>query len=215
VRIDRTGDRVRVWDNDGTEYSADRVILTTPIKILQEERIAFTPPLPSATQSAIDSVYVPPGIKAFLRFRERFYPDMLLADGLSQDKLYYDAAFRKGVQDNVLALFWVAEAARQFTDLDDDGVIRAILSALDGWFDGQASANLLDAHVMNWSNHPFVRGAYSFDYAGDAAETVRTLRQPIDGKLYLAGEACSVDNTATVPGAMQSAYDAVAAVLVS
>jgi len=42
-----------------------------------------------------------------------------------------------------------------------------------------------------------------------AGARVRHLTAPIDGRIYFSGEALSIDNQATVPGAMQSAHGAV------
>ncbi|MEM9896918.1 MAG: FAD-dependent oxidoreductase, partial [Bacteroidota bacterium] len=128
-------------------YTADRILVTVPIKILQQETILFSPSLPSAKINAINQVKMGDGIKAFIKFRERFYPDVLFFGNaieaiLSEDKTYYDAAFRKDSAQHVLGLFAINEKASVYTNLtSDDAIIESVLRELDEIFDGKASAN--------------------------------------------------------------------------
>ncbi|MEM7722813.1 MAG: FAD-dependent oxidoreductase, partial [Pseudomonadota bacterium] len=65
--IDYSGGQVTVSTSNGN-FTADRVILTVPVKLLQGGAISFTPALPSARQSAINNVVVWDGIKIFIEF---------------------------------------------------------------------------------------------------------------------------------------------------
>jgi monoamine oxidase len=213
VRIEHGDEGVVLTDQDGAQIQADRVLLTVPIKVLQDELIAFSPELPSAKLEAIESVHIPYGLKVFLRFSERFYPDITLLNefkgGAWAEKIYYDAAFGKDSPDHVLALFWVGDDAHRYTKLDDEAMVQTLLEELDALFDGQASAAFEEARVQNWSAQPWIRGAYSVTFSGNEWERIEALRESVDRRLYWAGEALSHDNGATVPGAMQSAYEAV------
>ncbi|MCB9765981.1 MAG: FAD-dependent oxidoreductase [Alphaproteobacteria bacterium] len=221
TRIDHAGDRVVLTDADGGTLEADAVLVTVPLKILQERLITFAPALPEDKLAAIDAVFVPPGLKVFLAFSERFYPDATLIRGLSSgetngdpEKVYYDAMFRKGLDANVLALFYVGRTAEEFTALgSDEAIVEAVLAELDQLFDGRASPALLQAVVQNWSAEPWIRGAYSYTFDGDTRDILDALNAPVGGRLFFAGEALSRDNGATVPGAMESAYGAVRALL--
>ncbi len=212
--IDTRGSGVRVATDDGTTYEADRVILTVPIQILQERQIEFTPPLDATRTDAIDSVWIPHGIKVFSRFDARFYPDVLLngdpLDDASTDKLYYDATLGKGVSEHVLALFWVADEAAAFTELgSDDAIVSAVLADLDGLFGGRASRHHIASVAQNWSADPYIRGAYSSDFAGGYDAFMAALADPFAERVFFAGEAFGGTESSTVHGAMQSAYAAV------
>jgi len=218
VSIDYSGDTVVVTDASGATYEAERVIVTVPVKILQQGSIDFSPALPADKTRAIDKVFVPDGLKAFFRFSERFYPDLLVTGSPLQsdsyDRLFYDGAFRKDSPDNVLAFFCVGPVATQYTELgSDEAIAERLLEELDEMFDGQASANLIDVVVQNWSAEPHIQGAYSYSHDGNADDIIAALRAPVDGRVFFAGEATSHDNTATVPGAMQSAYEMVERIL--
>lgn len=209
VRIDTSGDRVVLTDTDGQSLEADAVLLTVPVTVIQRGKIEFVPPLSDAKRAAFDAVDMPNGIKVFLEFSERFYPDMtIMADGELLEKLYIDGLFRKDSAHNMMTLFYVGHDAAELTDLSDDDVIQAVVDELDGLFDGQASDNLVQALVQNWSAKEWIGGCYGMAFAGDEDAVVDTLNAPIGDRVFFAGEALSRDNGATVPGAMQSAYEA-------
>ncbi len=215
VRVDTSADGVVLTSSDNTTYTADKVILTIPIKVLQGDLVAFTPALPQATTNAIDSIFMGDGLKVFIEFRERFYPDILFIGGLlanlSNDSfVFYDAAFRKDSNRHVLGLFSINEDAGQYTQLGSDAAIfQKVLADLDEIFDGKASQHYVQHVVQNWSNEPYVQGAYSYTFENDQEDTVAALQEPVLGKLFFAGEALSIDNQATVHGACESGFDAV------
>lgn len=218
VSVDHSGERVRITLLDGELIEADAVVITVPVKILQRGDIAFTPPLSSRRAADLDAIDVPDGLKVFLEFKERFYPDMLLTagalDDVSYERLYYDAAFRKGSDRHVLSMFCVGGVATRYVEMaSDQDIVDDIIAELDGFYGGQASAHLVQAVVQNWSAEPYIRGAYSTGYRGDEQAIKRRLRAPVDGRLFFAGEALSGWNSSTVPGAMQSAYQAVQVLL--
>lgn len=211
--IDSTGSQVQVRTADGRIWTADRVIVTAPIKVLQEGDITFNPPLPASTAEALQDIDVPEGLKVFVRFARNFYPDLLIdgpaLDSASYDKLYYNAAFRKQTSHNVMGLFWVAHEARAFTELDNTTMIGRVIDELDQRFSGNASRHYVDHRIQNWSAEPFIRGAYSVDFRGDQERVVATLKRPVADRLFFAGEALHIAEQSTVHGAMLSAYDAV------
>lgn len=211
--INYTADKVELTNTNNDTFEADRVILTVPLSILKNDYINFTPALPSDKINALDEVDMPPGIKVFIEFSEKFYPDILafgtLLDFLSdaeEGALYYDAMFRKDSNRNILALFNVGESASVYTDIaTDEELIAFILNELDEIFDGKASETYIKHIIQNWSKEPFIQGSYSH-YDDDSPR--ETLRRSINNKLYFAGEtfAPSEDDIATVHGAGESAY---------
>jgi len=210
--IDHSGSRVAVRVAGGAVYEAEAVLVTAPLKILQRGLIAFTPALPQAKQRAMREVIVPDGLKVFVRFTERFYPDVLLVGdpltAAAQEKVIYDAAFRKGSSQNVLGLFCVGPAASEYTSpADEQAIVERLLMELDEMFDGRASVAYIDHVVQSWSAEPWIQGSYTSAWTGDDERaTFDALIEPLDGRVFFAGEAHSWDNGATVPGAMESAY---------
>lgn len=217
TEIDYSGSRVRVTTDDSTVYEADRVILTVPLTILKRNLIDFVPSFPAEKTAAMEKVDMPDGIKVFIEFSEQFYPEMLVDGGIIEflndedgAKLYYDAAFGKDTDRNIFALFCVGEPSTVYAEFENDADrIAYILNELDEIFDGDASRTYIKHITQNWSAEPYIQGSYTHydDYSVQS-----TLVEPIDNKIFFAGEAYPEDSS-TVHGAGQSAYEAVRLIL--
>lgn len=212
--IDYQMDQVLVKTNNNT-YTGDKVVLTAPLKILQNRAINFMPPIPEQYLNTIDKVDFPDGIKVFIEFSQRFYPDMVLDRVLSgtNEKIYYDVAFKKDSNAHVLGLFYVGENANDFTDLDDAAILTKVMGELDRMFDGKASRYYRKHIIQNWSAEPYIQGSYSH-YAGAEHEDTRAvLTQSINNKVYFAGEAIAERDYSTVHGAGLSGFETIERIL--
>lgn len=216
TKVDYSSDQAILTTEDGGIYTADKCLLTVPIQMLQLNSIEFVPELPSDKREAINKVDVPPGIKVFLEFSKRFYPDILIVGGLQGDEweqMYYDAAFKKDSSKNIMGLFYVGDGANEFTDLaDDNAIIEKILKQLDEVFDGQASKYYKKHITQNWSKEPYIQGSYSH-YESNESSIKSSLRRPLNAKVYFAGEAIEEEDSSTVHGAGLSAYEAIEGIL--
>lgn len=213
--IDYSQTKVTVTDENGNQFEGDKVLITTPIKTLQDQDMEFTPALPSAKTQAINNVFMGDGLKVFIRFKEKFYPDMLFTDGLissltGDDKIYLDGAFRKDTQHHLMTLFTINSKATTFTQLgSDQAIFEAVMKELDEIFEGKASENYISHVVQNWSAEPYIKGSYSTSFNGDQNAIVDEIKKPVNGMLYFAGEALNINNQATVHGACESGYEVV------
>ena len=208
--IDYSGDQVIV--RTGTEeFTADKVIVNVPVKLLQNGAISFTPALPNDKADAINNVTVWDGCKAFIEFSEKFYPAFVAFDIQPESagqKLYYDAAYGQNSSRNVLGLFAVGTGTLPYVNLSDTALIEYMLNELDEIFDGQASANYIKHTFQNWNEEPFANGAYIFD--DENWRRVRTLGESVGNKLYFAGDAYTTgDDWSSVHAAARSAIRAV------
>ncbi|MEQ8705106.1 MAG: NAD(P)/FAD-dependent oxidoreductase [Phaeodactylibacter sp.] len=217
--VDYSSDRVQLKTTDGRIFEADKVLFTVPVKILQNELISFVPPLPVSKTKAINQVAVGDGIKIFVEFQSRFYPDMLsfgpiLKAFRKEEKFVYDAAFGKDSDKNILGLFAINEAAAAYTQLGtESAIIGEFLNELDEIFSGQASAGYVKHIIQNWSAEPYIQGAYSYDFEEKQWRVVEAIQEPVADRLFFAGEALSIDHQATVHGACESAFEAMSRML--
>ncbi|MEM7330929.1 MAG: NAD(P)/FAD-dependent oxidoreductase [Chloroflexota bacterium] len=187
--IDYSTETIQVATEDQT-YSANRVIMSVPVKMLQNGAVTFTPELPEEKQDAIDSVTVWDGCKAFIEFNEKFYPAFVgfeITPERAGQKLYYDAAYGQDTTQHVLGLFAVGSGTRPYIELNDDELIAYMLSELDDLFDGQATPNYVKHIFQNWNAEPYANGAYVFDH--EDWRKVRTLGDSVDDRLFFAGTA--------------------------
>lgn len=209
TEIDYSSDKVILTNSNGDTFEGDKVLVTVPISILKNEYINFQPTLPSDKINALDNVEMPDGLKVFIEFSERFYPDILLSGGLisalnEDDKIFYDAAFEKDSEKNILGLFTIGSNAAKYVNLSSEqAIIDKIINELDEIFEGKASATYQKHIIQNWSKEPFIQGSYSHydDYSA-----VDILQTPIDNKVFFAGEALGGDSQSTVHGAGESSY---------
>ena len=209
TEIDYSGNKIKVKSLNGDVYEAEKVLVTVPLKILQNNYINFNPSLSNEKLDALNQVEMPDGLKVFIEFSERFYPDILMIDNLldammNSNHTYYNAAFGKDSDKNIFALFTVGEPASRYTSLEtDEAIFNKVMSELDEIFDGKASKYYVKYVIQNWSQEPFIQGSYSHY---DNYDAMNILREPINEKIYFAGEALSSESQSTVHGAGESAY---------
>lgn len=219
THINYQGDKVLVSTSNNENFEADKVLITTPVKILQNEQIGFDPPLPKEKKEAIDNIFMGDGIKIFVEFKERFYPDILAFGNIFQalneeEKFVYDAAFRKDSNKHILGLFAINDKAKAYTQLaSEQEIINNFLTELDEIFDGKATTNYVNHIIQNWSKEPYIQGSYSYSFNGNQKNIVAKIKEPLSNKVYFAGEALSIENQAMVHGACESAYSMIATMM--
>ena len=185
---------------DGRSFTAKRVIATTPMSILASNDITFQPSLPAKVTTAINAYDMLPGLKVFLKFKEKFFheafefaSDFVGITGEDNERYFYSSAFGQEVDpegNHVLGIFAVGEPAREFIDKPSQEMFQDILKQLDAAY----SVNVTDlytgqGHIQNWSKEPFARGAYTH-LSGNYDSVLETMRTPrFDKRLYFAGEA--------------------------
>ncbi len=208
--IDYSGEKIRV-NTSNSEFIADKVIVTVPVKLLQNSSISFTPQLPKKKLDALSKVTVWDGFKAFIEFSQKFYPTAIGFDITPESagqKLYYDAAYGQNSTRPVLGLFTVGTGTLPYRQLSDNALIEYMLEELDTLFEGQASANYVKHISQNWNEEPFAQGAYVYDQ--ENWRRVRTLGESVNDKLFFAGTAYTDgEDWSSVHTAARSAIQAV------
>ena len=212
---DKDDSGVTVKTQDGRTFCGDKLILAVPLTVLQGDDIRFVPPLPSKKKAGLASGNMVPGMKCFIEFSEKFYPDMQMPYGMAKAitmegmEMFYDAAFQKDTTKNVLGYFAVQKPAEKYTAMgSDEDIFQNILSLLDQMYDGKASKHYVKHHMQTWFRVPHIRGAYS--YYG--VKSPGPAREPLANKVYFAGEFIPPNSSvmsSTVHGAMLSGGHAV------
>lgn len=130
IAHDDTGVSVRL--GTGEALSFDRVVVTVPLGVLQEQDIEFDPPLPFVNRNAITALGMGRIETIWLRFDEEF--------GDSEAAIWHtvgaDVTIRTWVNlrpatgENVLVGIVGGEAAAEFAALDDTEALEAALQSL-------------------------------------------------------------------------------------
>ena len=198
TKVEWTNSATNVTCENGKLFAGNKVIVTVPIKVLQENDILFVPDLPSDLVSAFNVPVVGSGMKVFLVFNEKFYPESFSIESdrvgielMDSERFFYDETDGQSSTDHVLGVYMFGDVANRFVTLSDDDVIQAVLSDLNSVFENKvATNNYIKGIVQNWANEPYIRGAYSI-YV-DKYAAIDVLRQPLSNTLYFAGEAIPI-----------------------
>lgn len=208
-RIDYAGAKIILTDQIGKTYEADRVVVTVPLKILQDGVISFTPALPSTKLAAIENIGMGAGMKAVFKFSQAFWKNLLGGNlgsilGYPAVPEVYAANSGKG-QTPILTAFIMGEKAEQFSSLGSNAA-GTILSHLDNIFGGNvASQSKDDMYIMDWAKEPFIRGAYSYPKVGGGLIFRKELAAPVGDRIFFAGEATHFEgHSGTVHGAIET-----------
>ena len=193
--IEWTNSSTSVTCEDGRVFAGKKTIVTVPIKILQDNDITFVPNLPPDFTSAINAPVMATGLKVFLLFKEKFYPDSFTIDsdfvGIEleeSERFFFDETYGQNTTDHVLGMYALGDVADRFVNLSDYDVIQTALADLNSVFGNNvATTSYINGIVQNWVDEPYIRGAYSI--YEDNYEAIDVLRQPVSGTLYFAGEA--------------------------
>ena len=213
TNIDYSSDAVVVTDTDGQEYNAEKLIVTIPLKILQNGSVNFNPQLPNNKQNAINDATVWSGFKAFIEFSNKFYPTFIsytTTPETAGQKLYYDASYGQNSIQNVLGLFSVGTEAETYINLNSDSErIDFMLNELNAVFNSNiASSSYIQHTFQNWNAEPYADGAYVYDY--ERFNRFYRLGQSVNNKVYFAGDAYTTGNDwGSVHAAARSAKRAV------
>lgn len=211
VSINYQGAQVIAIDSNGQSYEAAKIIITVPLKILQDGDITFLPQLPAAHRNAMQAAPVWGGLKVFLEFSEKFYPPYLTfpdSETNAGQRIYYDAAYGQNSASNVLGLVALGAQATPYQEGTSTVQRDYILNELDAVFNGVASQTYRQHIVQNWDTEPFIRSAYLADVASSNISNI--LSKSIANKVYFAGEAYTkADDWGGVHNAAQSARDAI------
>lgn len=215
--IDYSGNKVVLTTENGTEYQADKVILTVSLGVLKSNAISFNPSLPEDKITAINDVEFLPGFKLFMKFSEKFYPDAINCETSSGEKTYYDVAYGKQSEDNVFGLLSTGTSAEEYYALgSSDAIVASVLEELDTYYNGLASQNYLNSYVFkDWSQQEYAQGTWT----SDTEVSSNSLNTSLNDKVYFAGETYNkhgltpTDGFYIIRGSVQSAilsgYEAV------
>lgn len=213
-RIDYRGKQVSVVTDKAT-YTADRVIVTLPLGVLKANTVAFEPALPRSHQAAIAALGMGLLNKCFLRFPRAFWPteyDWLEYLPAEPGRWVEWVSFARPTGLPILLGFNAADAARSLEALDDRAMIAGAMQTLRTLF----GADIPDPdayQITRWASDPFARGSYSFNALGSTPQMRSDLAQPVQNRLFFAGEATEEGYFGTVHGAYLSGQRAARACL--
>jgi monoamine oxidase len=207
------GGRVVEAETRGSVLTARTGIVTASTGVLGAAKIKFEPRLPARHAEAIGKL----GLGSYEHVAIEFAGNPL---GLQSDELVFEkaagprtAALLGNAAGSRLCI--VEVAGKSGADLAQDGEAAMTAFALD-WLAGLFGSNLKRAvertHATRWTKEPWVLGAFSAAAPGGQWAR-KALAEPLDDRLWFAGEAVHETLWGTVAGAWEAGERAADAAL--
>ena len=200
-------DRIRVRTNRGT-LTTRKVLITVSIGILQSGLIKFRPALPARTLAAIDSFS--PGVanRIALHFDRDVFGDaphnFTIVDGDAEPLAIYIPTFGF----NYVVGQTGGRYASHLTRAGQQAATAYVLDRVAAVFGEGVRRHFVRSIVSAWDTDPWVLGAYASVKPGHFGARDR-LAEPIENRLFCAGEAVAMPLVATCGGAYGSGIVAV------
>lgn len=198
-------------------YSADYVVVTVPLGVLQAQDITFTPTLPKDKQEAIDSLGMGVLNKCYLEFETVFWEQNVdwieyIPESSNYGEWTQWISFAQAAKKPVLLGFNSAKRGEEIESWRDEEIIESAMKTLRTIY-GENIPNPKSHQITRWKSEPYVKGAYSYNKVGSTPSMRDTLAQSLDNKLFFAGEATSKYYFGTAHGAYLSGISVVKSVL--
>ena len=210
--IDHSGKRVRIETSQGT-LTAAQVIVTVPTNLIADEAIRFHPPLPAKVDAARG---LPLGLadKVTLALDE---PEALPVEGNLRAATMRTAMGTYHLRpfgQPCIEGFFGGRFARSLEDAGEGALAAASIDEIVSILGSDFRRKLKPLAESRWAHDPFARGSYSHALPGHADKR-EVLAEPVDGRLFFAGEATSPEFFSTAHGARDSGERAAEEVLAS
>ncbi|CAH2284437.1 Lysine-specific histone demethylase 1B [Pelobates cultripes] len=211
--IDYTGQDVQLTVADGSTYTAQKVLVTAPLAILQKGVIQFNPPLAEKKVKAINSLGAGIIEKIALQFPYRFWDNKIQGADFfghippdSSKRGLFGVFYDMDPQGKHAVLMSVitGDAVTSIKDMDDKQVVKQCMVVLRELFKEQEVPLPVKYFVTRWAKDPWAQMAYSFVKTGGTGEAYDIIAEDIQGKIFFAGEATNRHFPQTVTGAYLS-----------
>ena len=199
VKIDYGENTVKIASQDGKHWTADKVLITLPLAVLQDKDVEFSPPLPDWKSKAMKSLGVGKIEKIILRFPRPFWRKKIQnckvfghipekPDRIGHFNIFYDFSTEKEEKIFVLVTHLTGSALKLREQRDRD-IVAACMEVLKNLFPDETIPKPLDYYVTKWTKDPHTKMSYSYVPVGTDGDAYDIMSQDVASKVYFAGEA--------------------------
>ncbi|TCM68688.1 monoamine oxidase [Acinetobacter calcoaceticus] len=205
-------DHIQLIDQNQKSYRAAQVVVSVPLGVLKQNRIRFEPTLPAAHTDAIANIGFGSFNKVFLEFEQPLAFRQNAVAGSECDFYLYQGQWYNlldvsNIYQKPVYLMLFGGEQSTFVDQASDAEVWE-------WIHASLVANFASIPdqptqicITRWGKDAYSFGSFSFPLPQHNEHRVTTLNQPIDNRLYFAGEHCSRLYAGTVHGAFLSGLD--------
>jgi monoamine oxidase len=201
LRIDHTGKMLRVETSRGT-LMARAAIVALPTPAITNESVRFTPALPEKLEAATG---LPLGLadKVLLAVdrAEEFQPDSRLFGRTDRTEVgaYHMRPFGRPLIEG----FFGGQLAKRLEEEGEGAFTAFAIDELASQLGNAVKARLRPLAATAWGRDPLALGSYSHALPGRAGSR-SILVQPVEDRIFFAGEACSLESFSTAHGAFET-----------
>jgi monoamine oxidase len=202
--------RVRL-ETDAGAIDAAAAIVAVPTFVLSSGALRLPPQLADRSQAAAD---LPLGLadKVLLKLdrNDGFEADthLLGRPGAAATGSYHLRPFGRPV----IEAFLGGATARALEDEGQAAMVDFAISELAGLYGAGIRQRLQPIAQSAWGRSPFAGGSYSHALPS-RSEARRRLAEPFEGRIFFAGEACSIHDFSTAHGAWETGVTAAEGIL--
>ncbi|KAG2749340.1 amine oxidase [Suillus brevipes Sb2] len=198
-----SGDGVTVTLEDNTTLTADYVLCTFSLGVLQYGDIAFKPTLPSWKMEAIQSMVMATYTKIFLQFEEKFWFDtearMINSMAIYADMergrypIWQNLDHVKFFPGSGLVFVTVTgDFSLRIEGMQDSDVREEVMEVLRAMYPNTTVPDPVAFYFKRWNADSLFRGSYSNWPPSFLPGHSENLRATVDKRLWFAGEATSL-----------------------
>jgi len=213
TQIEWSGQGVKV--RTGKElFTADAVLVTLPLGVLQSGNVTFKPALPAWKTRALKRLGMGVLDMIFLEFPKVFWPrDRDFIGVLNRSGEFSRFANQYSIRKiPVLVGLAGGNAARKLEALRTEQIVGRAMQTLKTAF-GPGILKPVRSKVTRWASDPFSLGSYSHIPPGAKIGDYDVMAKPAGRTLYFAGEATIAAHPTTVHGAYLSGLREAARIL--
>lgn len=199
-------DGVTIKTANKHSYTASHAIITLPLGVLKNNQVNFSPPLPKKKQKAIQRLNMGDFCKVYLRFPDIFWDkeyEFIEYTSNKQGQWVSWMNYYPYIKHPILVAFNTGQFARTLEKMPDTEIVAQAMSTLKTIY-GNSIPNPTDSFITRWGRDPYTLGAYSYIPVGSKGKHYDHMAEPVDNRLFFAGESTYREYPATVHGAFLS-----------
>ncbi|MGH7123273.1 MAG: flavin monoamine oxidase family protein [Stellaceae bacterium] len=206
-RIDWRGRAIALETDAGT-VRARAIILTVPPSVIAAEGIAFTPALPPKKREAAHGLPLGLDNKLFFSLSGEWAEMGPNWHVLGSTERTRTAVYQLNAMGHpIVEMFAGGELARDLERAGEAAMAAFGIDELAAVFGSRIRRGLTPLVSSAWSSDPYARGSYSYALPGHADDRA-VWAEPIDDRIFFAGEAASARDFSTTHGAYLTGLDA-------
>ncbi|MBS0922862.1 FAD-dependent oxidoreductase [Providencia sp. JGM181] len=217
IRLNHPVEHIHYLDNyvtittlNGQQFNAHKVVVTVPLGVLKKNKIHFTPALPEKTQEAIHQLGFGVFNKLFVTFEQAFWRKNSLNNVNSmyihESDYWLNFMDVSAIYQKPTLLFLFGGlSAKWLEECDEYAAWHELQQSLSKVFDNVPAP--IQLIKTEWEKDIYAYGSFSYPAPNYSADQIAQLKQPIDNKIFFAGEHLALLGAGTVHGAYQSGID--------